>query len=159
MRSSPRRRTSATTSSGSKSWPACSTAGRECTWTGSWPATPRGSWVGRTRPRRKLAELESRSQPLAPGHQGTRAPVPLAPPAGPENDRERRKAAQHQAIAARPGELVPPGGEPQARVTAEQFLEGHPGFEPGQGRAQAVVDPVAEPQVRPVTAADVEDVR
>ena len=77
----------------------------------------------------------------------------------PEDDRERRKAAQHQAIAARPGQLVPPGGEPQARVTAEQFLEGHPGFEPGQGRAQAVVDPVPEPQVRPVTAADVEDVR
>ena len=56
----------------------------------------------------------------------------------------------------RPGEGVTVDGEPQARVTAEQGFEGDSGFEPGQGRAEAVMDPVAEPEVRPVVAADVE---
>jgi len=56
----------------------------------------------------------------------------------------------------RPGEGVTVDGEAQARVTAEQGFEGAPGFEPGQGRAKAVMDPVAEPEVRPVVAADVE---
>src|SRR3984885_11257928 len=77
---------------------------------------------------------------------------------GPENDQERQEAAQDQTVAMRPGESVTVGGEPQARVSTEQFFERNSGFEPGQGRAQAVVDPVAEPEVRPVAAADVEDV-
>ena len=58
----------------------------------------------------------------------------------------------------RPGEGVTVDGEAQARVTAEQGFEGAPGFEPGQGRAEAVVDPVAESEVGPVAAADIEDV-
>ena len=73
-----------------------------------------------------------------------------------ENDRERDEAAQDQAVATRPGEGVTVDGEPQARVTAEQLFEGDSGFEPGQRRAKAVVDPVAEPEVRSVVAADVE---
>ena len=80
------------------------------------------------------------------------------PPARAEDDGERDEAAQDQAVAVRPGEGVAVGGEPQARVTAEQGLEGDPGFEPGQRRAEAVMDAVAEPEVRPVAAADVEDV-
>ena len=58
----------------------------------------------------------------------------------------------------RPGERVTIGGQQQAGVTAEQGLERHSRFEPGKRRAEAVVNAVAEPQVRPVAAADVERV-
>lgn len=58
-----------------------------------------------------------------------------------------------------PGEGVTTDGEPQARVTTEQGLESDPSFEPGQGRAQAVVNPVTEPEIRSVGAAEVEHVR
>jgi hypothetical protein len=51
--------------------------------------------------------------------------------AGPENDGERGEAAQDQAVAVCPGEGVTAGGEPQARVTAEQGFESNSGFEPG----------------------------
>src|SRR6202034_3930694 len=77
---------------------------------------------------------------------------------GPEDDGKRDEAAQHEAIAVRPGERVTVDGKPQAGVTAEQGLEGDPGFQPGQGRPQAVVSAVAESEVRPVVAADVQDV-
>src|SRR5215475_12520828 len=77
-------------------------------------------------------------------------------PARAENDGERGEAAQDQAVAVRPGERVTVDGEPQARVAVQQLFESNPGFEPGQGRAEAVVDAVAEPEVRPVAAADVE---
>ena len=53
----------------------------------------------------------------------------------------------------RPGEGVTVDGEPQARVMAEQRFEGDPGFKPGQRRAEAVVDPVAEAEVRPLRRA------
>src|SRR6185437_13313698 len=79
-------------------------------------------------------------------------------PAGPEDDGERGEAAQHQAIAVCPGERVAVHGEPQAGIAAEQSLEGDPGFEPGQGGAEAVMNPVAEYEVLPVAAADIEDV-
>src|SRR5580692_4122378 len=80
------------------------------------------------------------------------------PPAGTEHDGEREEAAQDETVAARPGERVAVGGEPQVRVTAEQGLEGDFGLEPGQGGAEAVMDAVAEAEVRPVVAADAEDV-
>src|SRR5580658_1403469 len=80
------------------------------------------------------------------------------PVAGTENDRERDEAAQDQAVAMGPGQRVTIGGQPQVRIAAEQGLEGDPGFEPGQGRAEAVVDPVAEAEVRPVAPADVQDI-
>jgi hypothetical protein len=41
---------------------------------------------------------------------------------------ERDEAAQHEAVAVRPGEGVAVAGEPQAGVTPEQGLEGDPGF-------------------------------
>ena len=66
-----------------------------------------------------------------------------------EDDGERRQAAQDQAVAVRPGERIPVDGEPQAGVAAEQGLEGDLSFEPGQRSAEAVMDPVAEPEVRP----------
>src|SRR5580700_11564852 len=43
-------------------------------------------------------------------------------------------------------------------MTAEQFLERHPGFEPGQRRAQAVMDAVAEAETLAIAPADVERV-
>jgi hypothetical protein len=57
-----------------------------------------------------------------------------------------------------PSEHVPAYGELRAGVTAEQLFESDPGFEPGQRRAQTVMRAVAEPDVRPVVAAEVEDV-
>src|ERR1700722_2973096 len=86
------------------------------------------------------------------------APDLSMPQVRPENDRERQEAAQDQTVATRPGEGVTAGGELQARVTTEQFFESNSGFEPGQGRTQAVMETVAEPEVRPIAAADVEDV-
>src|SRR5215467_5867033 len=79
-------------------------------------------------------------------------------PAGTEDDGERDEPAKDETVAMRPGERVTVGGEPQAGVTAEQGLESDPGFEPGQGCAEAVMDAVAEPEVRPIAAADVENV-
>jgi hypothetical protein len=58
-----------------------------------------------------------------------------SPPAGAEDDGERGQAAQHQAVAAHPGQRATADCEPQAGVAAEQFVEGDPGFKPGQGRA------------------------
>ncbi len=58
----------------------------------------------------------------------------------------------------RPGESVTIDGEPQSRVAVEQDLECHPGFESGQRRAQAVMDPVAEAEVRSIAPADVQDI-
>jgi hypothetical protein len=79
------------------------------------------------------------------------------PSAGTEDDGERNEAAQDEAVAVRPGQGVAVG-ELQARVTAEQGFEGDSGFEPGEGSAKAVMDPVAEPEVGSVAAADVQDV-
>ncbi len=58
-----------------------------------------------------------------------------------------------------PVESVTADSEAQARVTPEQRLERDSGFEPGQGRAQAVVDSVTEPEVRSVGPVDVQYVR
>ena len=41
---------------------------------------------------------------------------------------ERDEAAQHEAVAVRPGEGVTVDGEPQAGVTPEQGFESDPGF-------------------------------
>src|SRR5579872_7450814 len=82
-----------------------------------------------------------------------------APRRGLENNGERDESAQDESVAMGPGERVPVDGEPQARVTVEQGLERDPGFETGQGRAEAVVNAVAETEVRSVAAAEIEDVR
>ena len=79
-------------------------------------------------------------------------------PARPENDGERDEATQHEAVAVGPGKGATVDGEPQAGVAAEQGLEGDTGFQPGQGCAETVVNAVAEPDVRTVATADVEDV-
>ena len=71
-------------------------------------------------------------------------------PARAENDGEREEAAQDQAVAGRPGQGVTAGGHPHGRITPEHGLEGNLGFQPGQRRPRAVMDPVAEPEVRPV---------
>jgi len=78
--------------------------------------------------------------------------------AGAEDDGERDEPAKDETVAMCPGERVTVGGELEAGVTAEQGFESDPGFEPGQRRAEAVMDAVAEPEVRSVAAADVEDV-
>src|ERR1700744_4390521 len=67
--------------------------------------------------------------------------------------------AQNQPVAMRPGQGVTASGEPQVWITAQQLLESDPGLEPRQRRTQAVVDPMAEPEVGPIAAADVEDIR
>jgi hypothetical protein len=58
-----------------------------------------------------------------------------------------------------PGECVTIDAESQARVAAEQLFERDTGFEPGKRRPQAVVDPMAEAEVRAVAAGEVEYVR
>ena len=73
-----------------------------------------------------------------------------------EVDGQRRDPVEDQAGTPWP---VPPVARPGAgRESGEQRAERDPGLQPGQRRAEAVVDAVAEGQVRRVGAGDVERV-
>ena len=69
------------------------------------------------------------------------------------------EAAQHEAVAAGPAQLATGHGEREVGEAVEQAAERDAGFEPGQRRAEAVVDAVPEAHVASGSTVDVEAVR
>ena len=73
-----------------------------------------------------------------------------------EIDGQLGEAAQHEAVAVRPTQVVAGDGESKVRESPEQRGEGDASFEAGQWCAEAEVGAVPEAEVRLRRAADVE---
>ena len=75
------------------------------------------------------------------------------------NDRKRSEAAQHQAVAVTPVQVLDRNGQAELGEAVQQRAERELAFHAGQRRAEAEVDAVAEREVPHVRSIDVEHLR